>query len=107
MRLGSRTPQAKKAPLNGTQPRASLAGHQAVRWTCYRIVIEALAQPSFNFGNTHPFALSIVSDLIAVDLAKIEVSRFRMSEIQATHTRSRPHRKRFGDQHSGVCLHIK
>jgi hypothetical protein len=39
-----------------------------------RIVVQALPEPPLDFGNAHCFALGIISDLIAVDLAKAEVS---------------------------------
>ncbi len=39
--------------------------------------------------------------------SEAEVSRFRMREIEPAHARARPHRERFGDQHSRVLLHIE
>jgi diadenylate cyclase len=72
-----------------------------------RIVVQGLPEPSLDFGHAHCLALGIVSDLIAIDFAETEVSRVRVCEIKPTHARSRPHRKRFRDPHSGIGLHIQ
>src|SRR5262249_48241608 len=49
----------------------------------------------------------IIGDLVAVDLAKAEVSRFRMCEVEAADAGTRPHGKRFRESHASVCLDIK
>src|SRR5580692_3499641 len=49
----------------------------------------------------------VIGDLIAIDLAEAKVSRFRMSEINPTHTRSGPHCKGLRNLHSCVGLDIK
>ena len=55
--------RCQKMPLSPT-------GNKLIR----RIVVQSLSEPSLDLGNAHRLALSIVSDLIAVDFAKAEVS---------------------------------
>src|ERR1700720_3748726 len=74
---------------------------------CLRIVVQVLAEPSLDLCYAHPLAFVIVGHLIAVDLAKAEISRFRMGEVEPTHARTGPHRKRLSNQHSSVRLHIE
>lgn len=50
-----------------------------------RIVVQVLPQPPLNFGHAHSFALTVVGDLVAIDLAEAEISRFRMSEVKTAH----------------------
>ena len=50
-----------------------------------RVVVQILPQPSLDFRHTHPLAFLIVGDLIAVDLAKAEISRFRVGKVEPTH----------------------
>src|SRR5579872_1484114 len=72
-----------------------------------RIVIQILAEPALDFVNVHGFALTIVNDLITLDLSENEIARFRVREVKAAHARSRPHRKRFRELHSGIRLYIE
>src|SRR5260370_42063812 len=71
------------------------------------VVVQARREPSLVLSYAHPLAFVIVGDLIAVDLAEREISRFRMGEVEPTHARSGPHRKRLSNQHSRVRLHIE
>src|SRR5580704_11658399 len=41
----------------------------------FRVVIQVLTEPPFDFSHTHTLAFVIVGDLIAVDLAEREISR--------------------------------
>src|ERR1700730_5034608 len=72
-----------------------------------RLVVQILPEPSLDFCHAHPLAFVIVGDLIAVDLAEAEISRFRVGKVEPTHARSGPHRKRLSNQHSSVRLHIE
>src|SRR5215472_12542159 len=58
-----------------------------------RVVVQVLSEPSFDFMNAHCFAFGIIGNLIPVELAQTEITRFWMGEIKATHARARPHRK--------------
>src|SRR6266851_7249131 len=71
------------------------------------VVIQILPKPSLDLCHAHPLAFVIVADLIAVDFAETEISRFRVGKIEPTHARAGPHRKRLSDQHPGVRLHIE
>src|SRR4030088_510908 len=59
-----------------------------------RVVVQILPEPSLDFCHAHPLAFVIVGDLIAVDLAEAEISRFWVGKVKPTHARSGPHRKR-------------
>src|SRR5262249_12916746 len=61
------------------------------------IVIQALPEPSFDFRHGHCFALAVVGDLVSIDLAKAEITRFRVGKVKTAHARSRPHCERFCD----------
>lgn|SRR5579863_6667383 len=90
----------------GLQPlrnRHTAAMRPLPRW----IVIQVLPQPSLDFGYTHSLALGVVGNLIPVDFTQAEITRFRMSEVKATHARSRPHGKRLRNLHSGIRLNIE
>src|SRR6202171_6546284 len=68
---------------------------------------QVLPEPSLNLSDAHPFAFAVVGDLITVDLAEAEISRLRMGGRESTPACTGPHRKRRGDQHYGVRLHIE
>src|SRR5271170_6022255 len=72
-----------------------------------RVVVEVLPEPSLDLGCAHPFALVIVGDLIAVDLAEAKISRFRVCKVKPTHARSGPHREGLRNLHAGVGLDIE
>src|SRR5579872_135752 len=72
-----------------------------------RIVIQALSKPAFDFVDVHSFALAVIGDLIAVDFAKAEITRFRMGEVKAAYARSRPHRKRLRNLNSSIRFHVE
>jgi hypothetical protein len=50
-----------------------------------RVVVQILPEPSLDFCHAHPLAFVIGGDLIAVDLAEAEISRFWMGEVDSTH----------------------
>ena len=58
-----------------------------------RVVVQVLAKPSLDLRDAHFLAFVIISHLIAADLAKAEISGFRMGEIESTHAGPGPHRK--------------
>src|SRR5580658_3880840 len=90
---------APNRPVSAMQPEQSLLFH--------RVVVQVLSEPSLDFSYAHSLAFAIVDDLVAVDLAEAEISRFGMGEVESTHARAGPHRKRLGDQHSCIRLHIE
>lgn len=51
----------------------------------FGIVVQVRTEPSLNISQAHPLAFLIVSDLIAVDLAKTEIAGLWVSEIDPTH----------------------
>src|ERR1700691_5088420 len=63
-----------------------------------RIVVQIRSEPAFNFGHRHPLACRVVGDLIAVDLAQAEVTRFRVGEVETTYARAGPHREGLRNQ---------
>src|SRR4029077_10599191 len=97
------------------QPHSGLPGFTEwdVRWRPQvqmlfsKVVIQVLPEPSLDFCHAHPLAFAVVGNLVAVDLAETEISRFRVCKVEPAHARSWPHRKRLGNDHSGVGLHIE
>src|SRR6516162_7093150 len=81
---------------------APFYGMTRIGLVLFRVIVQVLPQPSFDFGLAHYFALGVVGNLVTVDLAQTEITRFRMSEIKATHARSGPHRKRLRDLNSCI-----
>jgi hypothetical protein len=53
----------------------------AIRLLLGRIVVQIWSQPSFDFARIHSFAFGIVGDLVTIDLAQAEITRFRMGEV--------------------------
>src|ERR1700749_4721201 len=76
----------------GTQT-LSLPQHLHLAALFRGIVVQVLSEPSLNFSHAHSLAFAVIGNLIAVNFAKTEISRFRVCEVQAAHTRSGPHRK--------------
>src|ERR1700733_15118041 len=72
-----------------------------------RVVVEGRPQPSLDFFNAHALALVVVHHLVAPDLPQAEIARLRMRKVEPAHARSRPHRKRLRNQHSGIRLHVE
>jgi hypothetical protein len=71
------------------------------------IIVQIWAEPPLNLCQTHALAFAIIGDLITFDFAQIEISRFRVSEIESTHAGARPHREGLGNLHSGIRSHIE
>src|ERR1700674_5418674 len=78
--------------------RGTLLGLQEEAWSdaCQRslpneaglfrwVVVQVLPEPSLNLSDAHPFAFAVVGDLITVNLAEAEISRFRVGEVESTH----------------------
>src|SRR6266478_6270059 len=59
-------------------------------------VVEVGAEPAFDFGQGKTFAELVVADLVAIEFADGEVSRLRMSEIEAADAGAGPHGAAFG-----------
>jgi hypothetical protein len=74
-------------------PRVQMATSGTTRMLFCRIVVQVLAEPSLDLRHAHPLAFVIVGDLIAVDLAEAEISRFRVGEVDPTHAGAGPHCK--------------
>jgi hypothetical protein len=74
-------------------PRLQIAVSSHRQLLLCRVVIQVLPEPSLDLYHAHALAFAIVGDLIAVDLAQAEISRFWMGEVEPTHARSGPHRK--------------
>jgi hypothetical protein len=72
-----------------------------------RVVVQVRAEPALDLGYGHAFALGVVGDLVAVDLAEREIARLGVGEVEAAHARSGPHRKRLGNHHAGVGLDVE
>ena len=72
-----------------------------------RVVVQVWAEPALDLGHGHAFALVIVGDLVAVDLAEREVARFGVGEVEAAYAGAGPHGEGLGDQHSGVRLDVE
>ena len=49
------------------------------------IVVQVLAQPTLDLFHAHSFALGVVDNLVAVDLAQTEVTRLRVGEVEPAH----------------------
>src|SRR5260370_11206103 len=71
------------------------------------VVVQVRREPSLDLSYAHPLAFVIVGDLISVDLAEAEISRFRVGKVKPTYARAGPHGKRLSNHHSGVRLHIE
>src|SRR5689334_24652954 len=69
-----------------------------------RLVVQVGPEPAFDLADRHAFARVVVLDLIAIDLAEAEVTRLRVSEVEAAHARAGPHRARLGEHHAGVLV---
>src|SRR6185295_5390772 len=62
-----------------------------------RVVTQVRRKPALHLLHGHALAPGIVLDLVAVDLADVEVARFGVGEIPAAHGRRRIHRVRLGE----------
>jgi hypothetical protein len=71
------------------------------------IVIQILTEPSLDFHHAHSFANVIVRYLVAINLAKNEIPRLGMGEVESTYAGTGPHGERLGDEHSGIFLYIE
>src|SRR6266498_3682138 len=69
-----------------------------------RFVIQVLSEPSLDFVNVQAFTLTVIGNLITLNLTQTEIARFRMGEVKAAHARSRPHRVRLRDLNSCIRL---
>jgi hypothetical protein len=50
-----------------------------------RVVIQILPEPALDFAHAHSLAFAVVGDLIAVNLAEAEISRFGVGEVESAH----------------------
>src|SRR5208282_1057515 len=71
------------------------------------VVVQVLSEPALDLGHSHSLAFAIVSDLVAVNFAQTEISRLRVCEVKSTYAGAGPHGKGFGNQHSGIRLHVE
>src|SRR6476646_4250340 len=60
-------------------------------WRGLHVVIQDRRQPALAFRDAPAFALGIILDLVALDLADAEIGAVRMAEIEPAHRRPRPH----------------
>ena len=67
-----------KVRVNSHSSQMATNGH-SVLILFRRVVVQIRPEPSLDLSYAHPFTFVIVGDLIAVDLAEAEVSRFGMS----------------------------
>src|SRR5882672_6089446 len=72
-----------------------------------RIIIEDGRQPLLGFLDAPAFALGIILDLVALDLADAEIVAFRVAEIEAAHGGARPHRKALGELDADAALDVE
>ena len=57
------------------------------------VVVQILPEPSLNFCHAHRLAFTVIGDLVAVDLAQAEISRFRVGKVESAHAGAGPHGK--------------
>src|SRR4029077_11674569 len=69
-----------------------------------RHVVEHRREPALGLGESPAFALRVVLDLVALDLADPEVAGFRVAEIKPAHGGTRPHRKALGELHAKASI---
>src|SRR6266702_3737054 len=92
----------------GESPLYPRENYKSVMRELFRgLIIQVRPKPSLNLCHAHPLARVIVGDLIAINFAQAEIARFGMREINTTHARTGPHRKRFGNLHPGVRLYVE
>src|SRR5215203_1214957 len=69
-----------------------------------RIIVEDRHQPFLRLVGRPAFALGVVLDLIALDLADAEIVAVGMAEIKSADGGTRPHRKTFGELDADLAL---
>jgi hypothetical protein len=62
-----------------------------------RVKVQVLPEPLLDLCHVHFLVFTIVGDLVAIDLSEAEISRIWMCEVEPTHARSEPHRKRLSN----------
>src|SRR5574340_1269406 len=70
-------------------------------------VTEIRRQPALGGFKVHAFALGVILNLVAVDLADGEVAGFGMREIKPADRRRWPHGEMLGDLYAGAPFDIQ
>src|SRR3954447_7146283 len=72
-----------------------------------RIVVKDGRQPLLGLLDAPAFALGVVFDLIALDLADAEIVALRVAEIEAAHGSAGPHRETLGQLDADAALDVE
>ena len=74
-----------RGKVRGRIAKVQMAAGAGIQLLFRRVVVHVLPEPSLDFGYAHSLAFAVVGDLIAVDFAEAEISRFWMGEIEPTY----------------------